>query len=345
MMKKYLLLFTFVFQFSALAENIQGHEIPNNGEFFRDEKLWKEYYADNLKRLDRAFNRKNIVFDSCPSKRLPDNTNDQTNIINALSKFMSNFQFLKLNTDVFYTKNDRFKCDMDVTLIKQNFPDHLRKTDEDSIYWTNELIAQRWKIASMSLKKCGIKIKNLTLTTFEFEGTYRYREPSYNVLTKSVSTLLNPFFKNEEAQQIGSVKYVYVKDLVAGKEKATRGDDLYWTSASVQEQSTTPGFKSSVWVSRDTIYTPIAPQGLNHQDPGSMTEVHELYHTLTNESNEEAHLDSRKDPEVYNPMSALWMRTSGTFTEDQCKKMREIGQQRGLLRCSDQYAKTGSYNP
>jgi hypothetical protein len=95
------------------------------------------------------------------------------------------------------------------------------------------------------------------------------------------------------------------------------------------------------------MYKPIAPEGLSPQDPGSMTEVHELYHVLTNETNEEAHLDSRQDPDNYNPMSSFWMRGGGTFSEDQCKKMREIGQQRGLLRCSDQYAKLGtnSKNP
>lgn len=135
-MKKYFLLFAFAFQFSAFAENIQGREIPNNGEFFQDENLWKSYYADNLKRLDLALNRKNIVFDSCPSKKLPDNSNDQTNIVNALSKYMGNFQFLKLNTNVFYSKSDRFQCRMDVTILKQNYPEHYTAL---SFSWTPKM--------------------------------------------------------------------------------------------------------------------------------------------------------------------------------------------------------------
>ena len=346
-MKKFLLLLTFFLQFQAWAENIQGREIPNNGEFFQDENLWKSYYADNLKRLDRALNRKNIVFDSCPSKKLPDNSNDQTNIVNALSAYMGNFQFLKLNTNVFYSKSDRFQCRMDVTLLKQNFPEHLHNTPEDAIYWTNEMIAQRWKIASTSLKKCGIKIDNLTLTSFEFQGKYKSREPSYDLNKKAKDILLSPFWKNNEIEKTSSVKVVYIKNLASETDKISRGDRLYWDGAALNTELSTPGHMSTIWISKDTIYKPIAPEGLDQQDPGSLTETHEMYHTLTNEDNDTGHLHTRQDPDTYNPMSDLWMRGSGTFTEDQCKKMREIGQQRGLLRCSDQYAKLGanSNNP
>lgn len=341
MMTKYLFILSFLFQLSAFAENIQGREIPNNGEFFQDENLWKSYYADNLKRLDRALNRKNIVFDTCPSKKLPDNSNDRTNIVNALSNIMGKFEFLKLNTEIFYSKSDRLKCDMDVTLLKQNFPEHLRKSDDDLIYWTNELIAQRWKVSSLALKKCSIKVKTLTLTTFEFQGDFRDREPSYNLSTGAKNLLIKPFRTNNDLQEQKTAIFAYVKSLSTQSSKNKRGDANYGTAFTL---GLNPNLKiePAIWMSRDAMMEPIMAEGVSPQDSGYVTESHELYHFLTGEENEEAHEHTRENPDNYNPMSDLFLRRSGTFTEEQCKKMREIGQQRGLLRCSDQYAKAGS---
>ncbi len=335
-MKKFLLLLTFFLQFQTLAENIQGQEVLNNGELWQQENFMQNSFKKNLDILNKNLNRKNIVFDSCPSQRLPDNSNDQTNIVTALSKFVGNFQFWTYNAKSFYTKSEynNLPCEMDITLLLHNFPEHLRTSDDDSVYWDKEMIAQRWQLASQSFKKCGIRIRNMTLTTFEFQGRYRDLKPDYNLSTAIKRIIPAPFHENNKIRGSKSVVVAYVKELTDNDNNPQRGDKKYILAALERD---------TAFIRRDAIYQPILPDGIDSNHKGFVAEAHEIGgHLLTNENNEQAHFNNRSDPNRYDVMSDLWSRASGTFTDEQCSKMLERGQDQGYLRCSMKFAKETS---
>jgi hypothetical protein len=335
-MTKYLFILVFLFQIPSFAENIQGQDVPNNGELWRQENFMQNSLAKNLAIFDKTLNRKNIVFDSCPSQRLPDGSNDQTNIVSSLSKFVGNFQFWTYNTKSFYTKNEynNLPCEMDVNLLLHRFPEHLRTSNEDSVYWDKELIAQRWKVASQSFKECGIRIRNMNLTSFEFQGRYRDQQPNYDLSTAIKKIIPAPFHENDKIRGSKSVIVAYVNEISEGENTPRRGDRKY-PIAAVES--------NTAFIRRDALFVPIYPEGISPDQLGFVAESHEVGgHLLTNEENAQSHFNNRSDPNRYDVMSDLWSRASGTFTEDQCKKMVQLGQDRGYLRCSLKYAKAGS---
>jgi hypothetical protein len=343
-MTKYLFIFTFVFQLSVLAVNIQGQEVLDNGELWRQENFMKDSLEKNIKALGKI--SKSPIYDSCPSQKLPDGSNDQTNIIEFLSNFkikdskikiVGNFQFWTYNTKSFYTKNEykNLPCEMDVTLLLHNFPEHLRNPNEDSVYWDKELIAQRWKIASQSLKECGIRIRNMNLTSFEFQDRYKDRKPDYDLSTAITSIIPAPFHENDKKRGSKSVIVAYVNEISEGeKSPPQRGDRKYPVAAIARD---------TVFIRRDAIYLPIFPEGIPPDLPGFVVETHEVGgHVLTGEDDLQSHFNTFNDPNRYDAMSDMWSRASGKFMDDRCPKMVQLGQDRGYLRCSMKYAKAGT---
>ncbi len=335
MMKKTIILLVTALTISVFGqynqpENAWEYKDVNNGQFFKDPKIWKGYLKANLEYFEKL---NNPVHNSCGEKEKP-------NLLNALSnEGYGNIKFFKIkNTDVFYSSEDKFLCDLNISILKHEFPTKRRrglvaegKEALDAFYWTTPSIAKRWYIAAQSLKRCGIRIKDYSLTTFESTGLAAFEIPSMQMGHPASYNIFNSFAKDEELQKPYSVKYIYTGDVIEGNITDRRGEYSYSTASSGFSKEKKSAMRSG-WIKRDSMAVPIFPPGGDSDDPGYVDEIHELYHILT-QKNYACHIKFKDHPNKYAPMTEMFMRSGGKFDPSECKEMREGGEASKLLTC------------
>ncbi len=345
MKKKWPVFFIFFFlsQF-AHSQSVR----PTNAEFFTKKISWMsdKTYADemlkeNIKRLDRGFNRPNWVSDSCSME----GADTKSDVLSTLAKFsFGKVKCSKLETtSPFYTPGDIIRCDMDVTLMLQNYSKELQDKyiqdgNEETLknYWTEDRLKERWFIAAQALKRCKIRVANIQLISFENVGDFVNSEPVFSFRSDSDADriFLSPFQIKESKNKRVSIKFVYAKDILRGSARDNRGDEGYGTASTRFTDVHSDPSLSSAWLKADSLAIPIQSNENDKNDTGYVDEIHELFHILTKKTDLECHIDSKKNPDVYNPMTNSFVRGGPMFDVSQCEQMRTLGAQYGFLRCT-----------
>jgi hypothetical protein len=330
-----------VFLIPMLSAGEVPSEYVDNGKFFRDKKYTDYYLSENVKYLGKALKSittSSKAWDECPARVGRYGKSDQELAKQNLSDKWGNFSFWKIDTNKFYTDDDasKFKCSMDVSLVMADYPKSIRDShklsgieDRNMEYWSRWGIAARWKIAADSFKGCGIRIASLELTVMEkTDGS----PPDIDVddpMTRAISTALIERDKSSGRQ---TLKVGYFRNFKDPTSNAVRGDRKYILASSI-------GYKkdpsaSLVLIKRDMIYAPIRPIGIPEDHLSHVIEAHELFHTLADKNGKESHVISDEHQDTYNQMSDAIVRTSGTFTEEQCDEMIKGGVRQGFLKCN-----------
>ncbi len=337
-MKNFLLVILLI----PLAVFAEGpDDLVDNGLFFRDKQYYEYYLKENAKHLGdalKSFTTASKAWDSCPARAGQYGMSDQYLIQKNLKDTWGNFSFLKLDTEKFYTDDDasKFKCSMDVSLILANYPKEIRAKhissgieDGNMEYWGKLGIAARWKIAADAFKKCGIKISSLELTMMEKnDGS----PPDISIGSPSEKLVTNAFYERDVFRGKNSIKTIYLRGYSDGTRPVSRGESNF-------NFATTPYSNPNnqiILLKRESIYAPIVQKNSSSEDGKYVVELHEIYHALTNESDEEAHVSSNSSV-PRNVLKTRITQSNGSFTNGpggQCETMIKKGSARGLLRCN-----------
>lgn len=334
-MKNLLLVFSLIPMIS-FAEG--PDDLVDNGLFFRDKQYYEYYLKENVKHLGdalKSFTTASKAWDSCPARSGQGGMSDQYMIQKNLKDTWGNFSFLKLDTEKFYTDDDasKFKCSMDVSLILANYPKDIREKhisseieDGNMEYWGKLGIAARWKIAADALKDCGIKISSLELTMMEkSDGS----PPDIDIGSPIEQAVTNSFYSRDVFRGKNSVKAFYLRSFNDGKHLGSRTNANFGFAKVPYSDPN----NQIMLLKRESIYAPILQKNSTADERKFVIELHELYHILAKENDEEAHLSS--DSSIpRNPLKTRLTQSNGTFDKYQCKKMIKSGSARGLLRCN-----------
>ena len=335
--------------FMIFAQFVFSQTCPDyvdNGQFLRLEECYKYYRNKNegiiedvkvqlAKEVNSRLKKQTTasqVYDTCTSKiSTVSGTSSnfpQRLIVSWLSQNnWGNFDFRSVDTSLFYTQKDSFECSMKVNLIKLNYPDRLR--DKNEPYWENDALIARWKIAADSFKACGIKIESLNITTLERVGSRANDPPILNMNTGMVTSLLEPFEENDQDAHELTLKYIYTDDWKNDKATSVRGDVDYTFA------NTFKGYdpvKTFVALKRDVMDIPIKSDKLPRGHLKFAGEAHEGLHVLTGFDAKKAHEPSGS--KKFNAVTDDVIMSTGSFSQDQCRDMKENGKQRGFLRCN-----------
>ena len=342
-MKKIIILFGSFLAFYVLGEytrpeNAKDYKGIQQIEFLTNPEFWKPYAKANLEYFRKLNNPAHNFCGDTENKIL---TRDFSNISRALSnEGYGNIKFLKMkNTDVFYKTGDSFQCDMNLTILKHEFPMQTRrklvdqkKEERDGFYWTRPMIATRWNIAAQSLKKCGIRIKDISLISFETKaykpenGLDPFGIPTFYTGTAKANSIVSALNQDEELLKKRTVKSFYTGEV------PTKGTRIEAATAGTHLDEDGPIMRY-VWLKRMSIASPMFPPGLDLQDTGYLDELHELYHLLTGKTEKECHFDPSKFPNRFGPMSDDYGNQGGTFNPQECEEMRKLGEKSKFLTC------------
>ena len=337
MMKKAIILLVTAITISVFGqynqpENAWEYQDVKDKEFLTDSRIWKAYAKANLEYFRKINNPNHNI---CGDK-------EKVNLVRALSnEGYGNIKFQKMkNTDVFYSSEDKFRCEMNLSILKHEFPMAVRrklreqgKEDPDAFYWTTAMIATRWQIAAQSLKECGIRIKEISLTTFETQtyspdkGLDPFTVPTLYLPSQRSNHIISSLIQDDELLKKRSVKMFYTGEAPPKDPKYNLA-----TAAADLAENDDPAMRS-FWLKRMSIASPVFPPKLNPNDTGYVDELHELYHILTGKKDEECHFDPRKLPNKFGPMSDTIMNQGGKFDPLECEDMRKLGEKSKLLTC------------
>ncbi len=202
--------------------------------------------------------------------------------------------------------------------------------DPDVPYWSNDIIAKRWYVAAQSLKNCGIRISNISLTSFESKGIEAFNFPSIDMRGGKAYNIINALAKDERTSGSLSAKFTYSGNFIDGNVTDLRGDSQYSTAFTkfLEDENEV----ISGWIKASSLAIPIFTPGLNSDDTGYVDELHELYHMLTKRDHR-SHVRFKDSPNSYGPKTERFMRSGGKFSVQDCKDMITIGAKNKLLSC------------
>ena len=344
-MKKIIVLCFMIFAQFVFSQTCPDY--VDNGQFLRLEECYKYYRKKNegiiedvkvqlAKEVNSRLKKQTTasqVYDSCTYQisTTPKTKSNfpQRNIVAALSQDeWGNFDFRSVDTSLFYTQKDSFECSMKVNLIKLNYPDRLR--DKNEPYWDNDALIARWKITADSFKACGIKIESLNITAFEKVGNWADSQPVLDISKKMTNNLIDPFRENDEDARERTFKLVYLKDYYSSSsgKRENRGDSDFGFADTLYEDPE----KTFVMIKRDAMDIPIKSDKLPRGHLKFAVEAHEGLHVLTGFDAKKAHEPSGS--KNFNAVTDDVIMSTGSFSADQCRDMKEYGKQRGFLRCN-----------